>query len=346
MSGVTVVTGGAGFIGSHLVRMLVERGERVRVVDRPGAKLDHLPLDAVDFVAADIRDRAAVRRALIGCGAVYHLAANPQLWTRARGEFHRVNYLGTVHVLTEALAAGARRVLHTSTESILTRTRQSAPIAEDQDVPARDVIGPYCRSKFRAERFAFHLARGGAPVVIVNPTLPIGPGDWGRSPPTQMMLDFCLGRRAAYLDGDLNLMDVRDMALGMIAAMEKGRPGVRYLLGAENWSIREVFAYLAKLTGLPEPKWRVPYSVALAAAYVSEFAADAVTGRIPAATVTGVKLTRRRMHFDASRSLAELGIAPRPARESIAEAVHGSRGWGGLLPSAAGAFRRAWRCGS
>ena len=329
MNGVTAVTGGAGFIGSHLVRMLVERGERVRVVDRPGAKLDHLSLNRIDIAPADIRNRDEVRTALRGCGVVYHLAANPQLWTRPRGEFHRVNYLGTVHVLTEALAAGAARVLHTSTESILTRARQTRPIAEDQDVPARDLIGPYCRSKFRAERFAFHLAHGGAPVVVVNPTLPIGPGDWGRSPPTQMMLDFCRGMRDAYLDGDLNLMDVRDVAAGMIAAMERGRTGVRYLLGAENWSIRSVFAYLAKLTGLPEPRWRVPYPVALAAAYVSEFVADAVTARIPAATITGVKLTRRRMHFNASRSLAELGIAPRPVREAIAEAVRWFRevGW-------------------
>ncbi|HEV3436329.1 MAG TPA: NAD-dependent epimerase/dehydratase family protein [Gemmata sp.] len=329
MSSTIAVTGGAGFIGSHLVSLLVERGERVRVVDRPTAKFDRLPLDKIEVVPADIRDRVAVRSALRGCRIVYHLAANPQLWTHPRSEFHRVNYLGTIHILSEALRAGAERVLHTSTESILTRSKQSAPIAEDQDVPAHDVIGPYCRSKFRAERFAFHLARGGAPVVIVNPTLPIGPGDWGRSPPTQMMLDFCLGKRSAYLDGDLNLMDVRDIASGMIAAIEKGRPGVRYLLGAENWSIQAVFGYLAKLTGLPEPRWRVPYPVALMAAYVSEFVSDAITGRIPAATVTGVKLTRRRMHFDASRSLAELGITPRPASESIAEAVRWFRevGW-------------------
>jgi dihydroflavonol-4-reductase len=321
MSTITVVTGGAGFIGSHLVRQLVDRGENVRVVDRPSATLHHLPLNRIDVAPADIRDREAVRAALRDCGAVYHLAANPQLWTRPRREFHRVNYLGATHVLTEALAAGARRVLHTSTESILTRTRQSTPIAEDQDVPAGDVIGPYCRSKFRAERFAFHLARSGAPVVVVNPTLPIGPCDWGRSPPTQMMLDFCLGKRAAHLDGDLNLIDVRDVATGMIAAMERGRPGVRYLLGAENWSIRSVFDYLAKLTGLPESRWRVPYPIALTAAYVSELVADTITGRIPAATVTGVKLTRRRMHFDATRSLSELGITPRPARDSIAQAV-------------------------
>lgn len=315
------VTGGAGFIGSHLVRLLCDGGERVRVIDRPGANTSSLHGGKIEFIRADIRDRLAVRSALKGCRLVYHLAANPQLWTRCRHHFHQVNYLGAVNVLTEALRAGAERVLHTSTESILTRAKQTAPIAEDQDVPARDVIGPYCRSKYRAERFAFLLARGGAPVVIVNPTLPIGPGDWGRSPPTQMMLDFCLGKRAAYLDGDLNLMDVRDIALGMVAAMERGRPGARYLLGAENWSIHSVFAYLAKLTGLPEPRYRVPYPIALTAAYVSEFIADTITGQIPAATVTGVKLTRRRMHFDATRSLAELRITPRPALESIAEAV-------------------------
>jgi len=332
MAGVTVVTGGAGFIGSHLVRLLADRGERVRVIDRPGAAVDHLPLREIDVASADVRDRDAVRKAVRGCGVVYHLAANPQLWTRRRGHFHAVNYLGALNVLTESLAAGASRVLHTSTESILTRARQSSPIAEDQDVPSADVIGPYCRSKYRAERFAFHLARGGAPVVVVNPTLPVGPGDRGRSPPTQMMLDFCLGRRSAYLDAELNLIDVRDAADGMVRAMGRGRPGVRYLLGAENWSIRSVFGHLAKLTGLPEPRWRVPYAVALAAAYVSEWVADAVTGTIPAATVTGVKLTRRRMHFDASRSLAELGLRPRPVRDSIADAVRWFReaGWLGL----------------
>ena len=153
-----------------------------------------------------------------------------------------------------------------------------------------------------------------------------------------MMLDFCLGKRSAYLDGDLNLMDVRDVAVGMALALEKGRPGVRYLLGAENWSIRSVFDYLAKLTDLPEPRWRVPYPVALAAAYVSEFVADMFTGTIPAATVTGVKLTRRRMHFDARRSLAELGITPRPARDSIAESVAWFKRWGGC--------NLLWRAGS
>jgi dihydroflavonol-4-reductase len=330
MSNPVLVTGGAGFIGSHLVRQLLDRGELVRVLERPGAAVAHLPLDRLDLVRGDIRDRSAVEGAVRGCRLVYHLAANPNLWAQQRGLFHQVNYLGTVHVLEAALAAGARRVLHTSTESILTRARQTTPIAEEQHVTPRDVIGPYCRSKFLAERHALRLARAGAPVVIVNPTLPVGPGDLGQSPPTQMLLDFCRGRRREYLDAELNLIDVRDVADGMVRALEHGRPGRRYLLGHENLSIREVFARLARLTGLPEPRWRVPYPVALSAAYVSEWLADVFTHRCPAATVTGVKLTRRRMHFDARRSLEELGLRPRPVAQSLADAVAWFRGIGWL----------------
>jgi len=319
--GLVLVTGGAGFIGSHLVGLLVQRGQRVRVLERPGVAATHLPLDRIDFVRGDIRDRQCVREAVRGCEEVYHLAANPQLWVKPRRLFREVNYLGAANVLEEAVAAGARRVLHTSTESILTRSRQDGPIREDQIVPPGDVIGPYCRSKYRAECYAFEMARQGAPIVVVNPTLPVGPGDRGLSPPARMMLDFCKGKRREYLDAELNLIDVRDVALGMIRAMERGRTGRRYLLGHENLSIREVFRILASLTGLPEPTRRVPYLVALTAAAISEIVADLWMDHPPAATLTGVRLTRRRMHFDASLSLAELGVSPRPVRESIAEAV-------------------------
>lgn len=324
-----LVTGGAGFIGSHLVRLLVERGESVRVLDLPNAPVAHLPLDRLELVRGDIRNRADVVRAVAGCREVFHLAGNPNLWVQQRGRFRQVNYLGTVHVIEVALTAGVRRVLHTSTESILTRARQTGSITEEQHIVYEDVIGPYCRSKYFAEQYALRLGRAGAPVIVVNPTLPVGPGDLGRSPPTQMMLDFCKGKRREYLDADLNLIDVRDVAEGMIRAMERGRPGRRYLLGHENLSILEVFQMLARLTGLPEPRWRVPYPVALAAAYTSEFLADVFTHRAPAATITGVKLTRRRMHFDPSRSLAELALRPRPVAESLAETVAWFRsvGW-------------------
>jgi dihydroflavonol-4-reductase len=316
-----LVTGGAGFIGSHLVRLLVENGEQVRVLERPGASVDHLPLDKIEICWGDIRDRRAAESAVRGCSQVYHLAANPQLWTQKRGHFHQINYRGTVNILESALAAGASRILHTSTESILTRARQAGPIVEDQQVTIRDVVGPYCRSKFLAERYALGLARAGAPIVVVNPTLPIGPGDRGRSPPTQMILDFCLGKRREYLNAELNLIDVRDVALGISRAMERGRPARRYLLGHENLAIRKIFAELSQMAGVPEPRRRVPYGLALAAAYVNEFWADVVTHRLPVATVTGVKLTRRTMHFDASRSLAELDLKPRPIRQSLADAV-------------------------
>jgi dihydroflavonol-4-reductase len=301
----------------------VAEGQRVRVLERPGAVVGHLPPEQVDMVWADIRDRGAVAQAVRGCREVYHLAANPHLWTQRRGEYRQVNYLGAVNVLEAALAAGVHRVLHTSTESILSRACQTGPIAEDQRVEVREVIGPYCRSKYWAEQHALGLARAGAPVVVVNPTLPVGPGDFGRSPPTQMMLDFCRGKRREYVDAELNLIDVRDVAEGMVRAMRHGRPGRRYLLGHENLSVLGVFAILAKLTGLPLPHRRVPYGLALTVAYVSEWWADVVTHRPPAATVTGVKLTQRLLHFDPSRSLAELGLHPRPVAEALADAV----GW-------------------
>jgi len=330
-----LVTGGAGFIGSHLVRLLVERDEAVRVLDLPTAPLSQLPLDRIELILGDIRDKNTVRRAVRGCHEVYHLAANPNLWAQQRGSFRQVNFIGAVNVIDASLESGARRVLHTSTESILTRVAQAGAIREDQQVPYRDVIGPYCRSKYLAECHALRLGRAGAPVVVVNPTLPVGPGDLGRSPPTQMMLDFCRGKRREYLDADLNLIDVRDVAEGMIRALERGRPGRRYLLGHENMSILTVFRLLARLTGLPEPRWRVPYPVALAAAYAGEFVADVFTHRAPAATITGVKLTRRRMHFDATRSLAELGLRPRPVAQTLAETVawFGKMGWLDSPPS-------------
>jgi dihydroflavonol-4-reductase len=256
-----------------------------------------------------------------GCRQVYHLAANPHLWTQRRGDFHRVNYFGTQVVLDAALDANVDLILHTSTESILTRAGPGTRSAENHIIRARDVIGPYCRSKFLAERYALHLARAGAPIVVVNPTLPVGPGDWGCSPPTRMMLDFCRGKRREYLDAELNLIDVRDVALGMVSAMDRAKTGKRYLLGHENLSVRTVFDMLAQITGLPTPTRRVPYPLAIAAAYVGELFADVVTHRAPAATVTGVKLTRRRMHFDARPSLQELGIKPRPVVQSIRDAV-------------------------
>jgi dihydroflavonol-4-reductase len=320
MDNPTIVTGGAGFIGTHLVHRLVELGQQVRVIERPGLNVSHLPA-GVEVVAADIRDRSAIERALRGGRWVYHLAANPNLWVRDRSEFEAVNHQGTVNVLDAALAAGAERVLHTSTESILTCARQTGPIAEDIEVSLEDAVGPYCRSKLLAENEAMARARAGGPVVIANPTMPVGPGDRGLSPPTRLIRDFCRGGLPAMMDCTLNLIDVRDVAEGLVRTMEQGRPGRRYLLGGENLTLAGLLGVLSELSGVPVPRWRVPYAVGLAAAYCSEFWADHVSGQTPKATVTGVRLTRRTMHFDATRSLAELGLQPRPVRESLADTV-------------------------
>jgi dihydroflavonol-4-reductase len=332
MSDLTIVTGGAGFIGSHLVARLVESGQSVRVVERPGTAVDHLPTAAaVHF--ADIRRRASLAQALEGGRWVYHLAANPNLWVRDRREFHDVNYVGAVNVIETALAAGAQRVLHTSTESILTKADSNGPIDENIEISASDAVGPYCRSKLLAEQHAFALAAQGHPVVVANPTMPVGPGDRGLSPPSRLILDFCRGALPAMMDCTLNLIDVRDVALGLIRVMERAQPGRRYLLGHENLTLAGLLGLLGGLTGMTVPRWRVPYQVGLAVAWLCEFHADHFSGRAPKATLTGVRLGKRIMHFDSSRSLAELGLEPRPIRDALADTVSWLRA-AGLLPPA------------
>jgi dihydroflavonol-4-reductase len=320
MGSVTVVTGGAGFIGSHLVTLLVESGQPVRVVERPGAFVDHLPREA-EVVFADIRTRGPLERAMQGAYRVFHLAANPNLWARDPGEFHEVNFQGTVNVLDCALAAGADRVLHTSTESILTKNRTSVLIDENVEITPEETVGPYCRSKLLAEQYAFSLARQGLPVVVANPTMPVGPGDRGLSPPTRLILDFCRGKLPIAMDCTLNLIDVRDAAIGLDLVMKLGATGRRYLLGFANLTLMGLLERLSHLTGVPAPRWKVPYPVGLAVAAISELCANHVTGRMPRASLTGLRLARRLMHFDSSRTLEELGLKPRAIELSLKETV-------------------------
>jgi dihydroflavonol-4-reductase len=329
MSELTIVTGGAGFIGGHLVEALMAAGRRVRVIERPGAGADHLPA-GVEVVFADIRDRPAVDRAMEGGTWVYHLAANPNLWARDPREFEQVNHQGARNVIDSALAAGARRVLHTSTESILTKSNIKSNIDEHINVSARDAVGPYCLSKLRAEEFAFAKAREGLPVVVANPTMPVGPGDRGLSPPTRLILDFCARRLPAIMDCTLNVIDVRDVACGLVMVMDRGAPGRRYLLGSANLTLRALCERLHDLTGVPPPRFKVAYPIALLAAWSSELVANHLTGRPPKASVTGVRLARRLLHFDATRTLSELGLQPRPICSSLADAVAWLRAAGHL----------------
>ena len=317
-----LVTGGAGFIGSHLAAQLVAEGKSVRVLEKPGVLTDHLPEDEIDIVFADIRDVEALKQAVQGCDIVLHLAANPNLWARDPDEFEQVNHQGTRHVLGAARAAGVRRTVYVSTESILAPPRSKGVITEDTRTTLGDMPGPYCRSKWLAEQAACEAAEAGDPVVIVRPSIPVGPGDHRLGPASRMICDFCNGRVKGSLDGDLNFIDVRDIAAGIWAAAQHGEIGRRYLLVNEQWTIPGLMRFLSEVTGRPRPRWRVPYFVAISVAHAEEFLCRHVTGKLPMATVTGVQLTQRPFRFDGRRSAEDLGLPEmRCCRESIVESV-------------------------
>ncbi|HEV8390272.1 MAG TPA: NAD-dependent epimerase/dehydratase family protein, partial [Dongiaceae bacterium] len=319
-----LVTGGCGFIGRHLVEQLTARGERVRVLDlRP---LDPA-LPGVEQVVGSITDAAAVARAVDGCERVFHLAANPNLWAPDPKSFDAVNHQGTRRMLDAARKAGVRRFVYTSTESILKSYRapkQSTRALIDESVVLTlgDMPGPYCRSKYLAEEAAREAAAGGLPVVIVNPTMPIGPGDALLTPPSKMILGFLNDETPAYLDCEFNLVDARDVAAGQILAADKGRVGERYILGNVNLSLGELLAELRRLTGLAMPRTRVPYALAILSALVSESISN-VTKKPPIAPITGVRLARTSMAFDCSKARNELGWSCRTLEQSLRDAI----GW-------------------
>jgi len=324
MTRLNLVTGGGGFIGRHLVRLLVERGEAVRVLDIAGA--EGVPA-SVEVVRSSVLDAAALDRALAGVDRLYHLAANPNLWNRDREEFDRVNHAGTRQVLAAAARSRVTRVVYTSTESILkscrvsTRNSRRAGLADETvSLNLADMPGPYCRSKFLAEQEALTAARNGLPVVIVNPTMPLGPGDVHLTPPSRMLLGFLNGSTPAYLDCAFNLIDVRDAAFGHVLAAERGQTGERYILGGENVRMEALLRLLSEVTGLPMPRWRVPYAGAVAVAVVEEGIA-ALTGRPPTAPLTGVRLARTPSIFDCSKAIGNLGLPQTPLRASLIDAV-------------------------
>ncbi len=311
-----LVTGGGGFIGGHVVAALVREGRRVRVLDvAPVAAFS----DRVEAITGSVTDRDTVRRAMAGVERVFHVAGIPSLWIPNKADYETVNHRGTEVVLAAAAEAGVRRVVHTSTGAILfhpVRQRSSAALPTLDDMP-----GPYCRSKFLAEQAAMAAAEGGQGVVIVNPTLPLGPGDRSLTPPTRMIRDFVNGAIPAFVDFPVSVADVRDVARGHLRAAEVGRPGRRYFLGSPPLPLSEVLATLAHVTRLAMPRFKVPYPVALAAAAVSEVIADRVTRKPPKAPLSGVRLTRRPVAPELARPLSDLGIDLRPLRETLADTV-------------------------
>ncbi len=320
------VTGASGFVGANLAHELVARGHRVKALLRPGSDTRGLAGVPFERVEGDLNDREALQAGLRGCDWCFHVAASYHLWLRDYRPMYAANVEGTRHVLESAAAAGCARIVYTSTvgciglpkatEGKLVPTDESAPVSEAQ------MSNHYKRSKWQAEQVALELVRKGLPVVIVNPTAPIGPRDVKPTPTGRVIVDFLNRKMPAYIDTGLNWVHVRDVAAGHVLAAEKGRVGERYVLGhaGGNWTMQEAFAVLQELTGIPAPKTRVPYSVALAAAYVTE-AISFFTHHEPKAPLAGVRMGKYKMFFNPAKAIRELGLPQTPPRQALADAV-------------------------
>lgn len=311
-----LVTGASGFLGWHVARLLSERGYSVRALVRPGSRISELDAEPV---AGDLRDAASLDRAVSGCGLVFHVAADYRLWAKNPRELYRSNVDGTRHLLESARKAGVERIVYTSTVGCIGIPHQGLG-DETTPVSLTDMAGDYKRSKFLAEQVALEFARGGLPVVIVNPTAPVGDHDVKPTPTGQTVLDFLNGKIPAFIDTGLNIVDARDTAEGHLLACERGRVGERYILGSENLTLAEILQHLAKITGRKAPTLRLPYAVAYCAGVCSTAWAE-VTGVPPRVPIEAVRMARKRMWVTHEKARRELGFEPVPAETALRRAA-------------------------
>ena len=314
-----LVTGGTGFIGQHLVPALAASGRQVRVLDlRP-------PICAVpdvEYLAGSVLDPKLVDEAVRDIAEVYHLAGLPGMWIPQKSDFCAVNYRGTEVVIAAARKRGVARFLHCSTESILFQPSPLPDAASEPCLlPSQEMPGLYTRSKMLAEQFAAQTAASGFPLVIGTPTMPIGPHDHNLTPPTAMLRHFLSGRVQMYLDFIVNLVDVRDVAAGLILAMEHGRVGHRYILGGESISLKKILQLMATISGRRYVSIPVPGRVAELAATMLEFVADHVTHRPPSGTAEGVRIALRATELSIEKAQHELGYAPRPVEPALRDTI-------------------------
>jgi dihydroflavonol-4-reductase len=319
----TLVTGASGFVGWHVARLLIDRGHRVRALVRPSSTIPELD---VEHVTGDLRDPASLRAAVSGCGLVFHCAADYRLWSRRPAEMYRSNVEGTRNMLAAALAAGVERLVYTSTVGCIGVPDRALSLPgegigdENQPVSLREMSGDYKRSKFLAEQVALDYARGGFPVVIVNPTAPMGDHDFKPTPTGQIVRDFLTGAMPAYIDTGLNVVHVRDVALGHLLACEKGRAGERYILGSANLTLGQILRELARITGRRAPTVKLPYFVAWTAGAVTTAWAQ-LTGTPPRVPLEAVRMARKKMWVTHDKAARELGYSPCPPTSALAEAA-------------------------
>ena len=315
-----LVTGGTGFVGANLVRELLADGSTVRVLARKGSDQRALAGLSVELVEGDLRGPKSLWRALSGVRCLYHVAADYRLWVPDPTALYETNVEGTRSLFEAALDVGVERVVYTSSVGALGIPDTGAPGTEETPVTLEEMVGHYKRSKFLAERVAEEFAGKGLPVVIVNPSTPIGPWDVKPTPTGQMLVDFLRGRMFGYLETGLNLVHVRDVARGHILAAERGRVGEKYILGNQDLTLKEIFELLARLTGRPAPRLRIPYGVAFAAALCAEGWAR-LSRRPPRVVLTGVRMARKHMYFSSEKAVRELKLPQTSVEEALRDAV-------------------------
>ncbi|MDX1433058.1 MAG: NAD-dependent epimerase/dehydratase family protein [Gammaproteobacteria bacterium] len=316
-----LVTGATGFLGSAVARRLLAGGHEVRVLVRPAADRRNLAGLDVDHAEGDLLERESLRRAVAGCDALFHVAADYRLWVPDPDRMYRINVEGTRELLLSALEAGVDKVVYTSSVATLGVHPDRSPANEETPADEASMVGHYKRSKFLAEQVVREIAaRERAPVVIVNPSAPLGPGDIKPTPTGRVIVDAARGRIPAFVDTGLNVVHVDDVAAGHVLAFEKGEAGRRYILGGENISLRELLAGVCRAAGRRPPRIRIPHDAVMPIAWMAERVAG-FTGAEPFATVDSVKMARKFMYFSSDRARRELGYRHRPVEEALNDAV-------------------------
>ena len=328
------ITGATGFVGSHVARALAAEGAELRLLIRPTSRKDNIADLRAETVVGDLREPEPLKKAMAGCEFVFHVAADYRLWVRDPEEMYRANVEGTRAIIQAAQQSGVRRVIYTSSVATMGFTKEGHIATESSPVSIQDMVGHYKRSKFMAEEIALEAGRKGANVVVVNPTTPIGAYDIKPTPTGRIVVDFLKRKFPAYVDTGLNLADVKEVARGHLLAMEKARPGERYILGGENLTLKQILDKLAALTGLPSPKMKVPHAVAMGFAVFDQFFTGLVMGKDPRATIDAVKMGRKKMFASSGKAERELGYKVLPVEDALRRAIEWFQAHGYVAPAA------------
>src|SRR5271168_3392166 len=335
----TLVTGAAGFLGSHVARQLVARGDAVRVLMRASSTnraIADLPLE---YVTGDLRDAASLDCAMSGVKRVFHVAADYRLWAKRSQDIYDSNVGGTKNLLNAARAAGVEQLIYTSTVATIAVDRPTLP-NEFTDSKLEEMVGHYKRSKWMAEQEVLQAAKAGFPAIVAMPTTPVGPWDWKPTPTGKIIVDFLNGNMPGYVETGLNFVGVEECAAGHLLVAEKGKVGQRYLLGGQNLTLKQMLDLLAKITGLPAPSLKIPHGVALGAAYASTIFSR-LLGKEPGIPIEGVKIAQHKMFVDCARSQRELGFKAGPIAAALERAVRWYEANGYVTPRRAKRIIRA-----